>query len=332
MAAQELIVPLTQQLEIEEAFATAAARLGVHEDHIVIAGLHIRLCFAGDRLRTRLLPALSHRITTARPHDATILIYDCASAHVSPRVPWRAEDVGVRGEVALDPSLRISLFAPSGALSYFDTNDNLGIFAVRDAATLPSYERAAPLRTLLHWILETRGCRLAHAAAVEGALLAGRGGSGKSTTALLCANAGMRFAGDDYVGITANPAIAHAIYATAKIDANSIAMFPDLALHISASNGEKGVALLSDVTTSFPIRVLLLPRVTGGKSQLRRASGADALRALAPTTVFQLPGNDATTVAWMARLVREVPAYALDLGDDRDAIPALVQRAVGEHA
>ncbi|HEX2833811.1 MAG TPA: hypothetical protein VHW00_12435 [Thermoanaerobaculia bacterium] len=330
-------MPLTQQLEIEDVFAVAAARLGVYEDHLSIAGLHVQLRFAGDRLRTRLLPALTHRITVPRDPDATILIYDCASARIEkPAVPWRAEDVGVRGEVQLDDALRVSLFAPSGALSVFDASRNLGIFTVGDAIGLPSYERAAPFRTLLHWLLESRNCRLAHAAAVAtdrgGALLAGRGGSGKSTTALLCATAGLRYAGDDYVGITAAPATAHALYSSAKIDATSAALLPGVALHIDPRENEKGVALLTEVADSFPIRALVLPRVTGGTSRLRRASGAEALRALAPTTVFQLPGNDGATFAWMATLARTIPAFALDLGDDREQIPALVQRAIEESA
>jgi hypothetical protein len=326
-------VPVLQQLEVEEAFAVAASRLGVFEEHIAIAGVAIHLRFAGDALRKRLLPALAHRIIAPVDDAVTLLIYDCASARMpQPNVPWRAEDVGVRGEVAVIDSLRISLFAPSGALSVFDPERRVGVYVVRDAATLPSYERAAPLRTLLHWSLEAGGCRLAHAAAVAtnagGALLAGRGGSGKSTTSLLCLRAGMKYAGDDYVGIKADPAVAHAIYATAKIDAHSLTLLDDVAVHIEPRDGEKGVAFLDDVVSSFAIRALVLPRVTGGVSRLRRASGAEALRALAPTTVFQLPGNDGATFAWMASFARAVPAYALDLGDDRAAIPALVARAI----
>ncbi len=334
MAAQELTV-LLQQLEIEDAFAVATARVGLVEEHLALAGLRVRLCFAGEAMRARLLPALAHGIAPAAEADATFLIYDCASAGLpQPSVPWRVEDVGPRGEVAVDGSLRVSLFAPSGALSVFDPERKLGIFVVRDASALPSYERAAPLRTLLHWALETRQCRLAHAAAVAsehgGALLAGRGGSGKSTTAVLCAQAGMRFAGDDYVGITADPSHAHAIYATAKIDAMSVAMLPDLRLHIEPAEGEKGVAILADVAASFPIRALVLPRVSGGASRLRRATGAEALRALAPTTVFQLPGNDGAAFSWIASVARSLPAFALDLGDDRAEIPGLVRRAIEE--
>jgi hypothetical protein len=142
----------------------------------------------------------------------------------------------------------------------------------------------------------------------------------------------MRYAGDDYVGITANPATAHAIYASAKIDAASASMLDDVALGIAPRENEKGVAWMGTVAESFPIHALILPRVAGGASQLRRANGAEALRALAPTTVFQLPGNDGATFAWMATIARAIPAFALDLGDDLDRIPMLVQRAIEECA
>jgi hypothetical protein len=325
-------VPLATSLAIEDAFHEAIARAGEIREELVLAGLRIELRFAGDALRTKLMPALAHARVPHGAADVRILIYDCASTRVEqPSVPWRAEDVGRRGEVAVD-GLRVSVFGPSGAVSIFDAQRGLGVFCVRDAETLPSYERAAPLRTLLHWALESRGARLAHAAAVGtdrgGALLAGRGGSGKSTTALLCALAGMAYGGDDYVALTASPATAHALYASAKIDARSIALLRDLPLGCPPQEGEKGVAFLPGVSAQLPLRALLLPRVTGGRTAFRRASGAEALRALAPTTVFQLPGNDGEAFAWMASLVRTLPAFVLDLGDDRDRIPHCVSQAI----
>lgn len=325
------MLPATS-LEIEDAFQDAIARVGEIREELVLAGVRLELRFAGDAMWERLIPALEHARAPHGAAEVRILIYDCASTHVAqPSVPWRSEDVGRRGEVALD-GLRVSVFGPSGAVSIFDTARGLGVFCVRDAETLPAYERAAPLRTLLHWALESRGARLAHAAAVGtdrgGALLAGRGGSGKSTTALLCALAGLAYGGDDYVALTASPATAHTLYASAKIDARSLALVGDLPLACPPQNEEKGVAFLPGVRPQLPLRALLLPRVTGGRTTFRRASGAEALRALAPTTVFQLPGNDGEAFAWMASFVRTLPAFVLDLGDDRDRIPHCVAQAI----
>jgi hypothetical protein len=275
-------------------------------EDLAIAGVRLRLSFADAAMRERILPALAHRSSSpAGTADVTFFITE------------RSTPVPPEG----DPGTRVAYFAPSRALSVYDTARRVGTFSVPDATLLPFYERAAPLRTLLHWALEPYGCRLAHAAAVAtsagGALLAGRGGSGKSTTALGCLRNGFRYAGDDYVGVTldGDAARAHSLFCTAKV--------------AESGEEEKTVLYLSDVAPSFPLRAVILPRVAGGVSRLRRASGAEALRALAPTTMFQLPGNG-EALSSMAALARTLPAWSLELGDDRENIPGLVARAIEE--
>jgi hypothetical protein len=238
---------------------------------------------------------------------------------------------------ASEGTIRVEHFVPSRSVSVFDSARQMGVYIVPAGEELPAYERAAPIRTLLHWTLEQKGCRLIHAAAVAtprgGALLAGRGGSGKSTTALLCVAAGLACAGDDYVGITRNGAIeAHAIYGTAKLTAQSLTLLPEFwaSLHIAPSGDEKGVLLLPVAAQPIPIRALIVPSVSGGRSALRRISKGEALRALAPTTLFQLPGSGVTSLTWMADVARSLPAFAIDLGDDREDIPELVARAIEE--
>ena len=84
-----------------------------------------------------------------------------------------------------------------------DLARRIGLFWVRDQAELPYWTASAPFRTLLHWWMEANGCQLLHAAAVghqDGALLiTGKGGVGKSTTALTCLEAGMQLISDDYL-------------------------------------------------------------------------------------------------------------------------------------
>jgi len=79
-----------------------------------------------------------------------------------------------------------ALFNPgSGIFSLVDINLRRGWYYLPQAADLPFYEKATPMRMLLHWLCETEGLVLVHAASVGldlGALLfAGRGGTGKST-------------------------------------------------------------------------------------------------------------------------------------------------------
>jgi hypothetical protein len=330
--------------QLAEPFELAAQRLGRRDDVLSIAGLSIRFSFAGDAMRERLLPALISGAAGVRHEpDLTLRVWDCASAGLpAPGLPWRPEDVGPRGavDVATNAKIRTAFMVGSSALSVLDLERGIGLFRVRDAEALPWYERAAPFRTLLHWALEIRGCRFVHAAAVAtvqgGALLAGRGGSGKSTTAMLCLENGFGYAGDDYVGITMNddPRV-HALFTSAKLSASSIDWLPFLrpAIRVQPEGQEKGVAMIGEllpqqIAPAFPLRAVIVPSVAGGTSRLRRISGGAALRALAPTTLFQLPGSGAEAFAHVAEIVRRLPAWSLELGDDRAEIPRLVARAI----
>ena len=84
----------------------------------------------------------------------------------------------------------------------------------------------------------------------------------------------------------------------------------------------------------FPIRAILLPRVTGRpETLLSPSSSGDALAALAPSTIFQLSRADHGAFQTMARCVRQVPCYRLDLGTDLSRIPNVILRVLsGEPA
>jgi len=347
----ERLSPADAFTRLAAPFGEAARRLGSHVADVTIAGVRIRFEFAGEAMRDRLLPALigngSAEALGEPPigeSHIVVRVWDCVSAGLAPELPWRAEDLGPRGEIAAatSGSIRTAFTVGSSALSMLDLERGLGFFRARDAQALPWYERAAPFRTLLHWILESRGCRFVHAAAVAtahgGALLAGRGGSGKSTTAMLCVESGFSYAGDDYAGVTLDGApAAHALFTTAKLSASSLAWLPSIAsaVRVPPHADEKGVAMIGErfpgqIAPSFPLRAVIVPRVTGGTSRIERIGGGAALRALAPTTVLQLPGSGAAAFAHLADLVRRLPAWSLDLGDDRAAIPGLVAHAIEE--
>ena len=54
-------------------------------------------------------------------------------------------------------------------------------------------------------------------------------------------------------------------------------------------------------------------------------SPAAALKALAPSTIFQLAGMDHSTLGTLAACVRRVPCYTLRLGSTFSAIPRAIQ-------
>ena len=198
---------------VHERFRQAVERVGeVHHDYR-IAGTVVRLAFAGERLVPYFTRALEHlRIESHETPDATFCVWDSASTHV-PMLPppCDREAFSDRGDLWGFNSRRIKT-----AFHYHDFSVNLfeherrtGICWVTEAAVLPYWVLASPLRTLFHWWMERNGCQLVHAAAVgigDRALLAvGKGGLGKSSTALACLEAGFQFMGDDYVIVRNDP-------------------------------------------------------------------------------------------------------------------------------
>lgn len=320
------------------AAAQALAATGSIERRIVLGGVSIRIRCAGPALCDLLLGALAHARVDDPSGDAdwTIELFDTRTSGVHPpRFPWSARDVGARGEIAGgDGDVRAlfhgDLLAPEHdfrAVSVFSRQRAHGVLWVLSPERVPWWERAAPLRTLLHWSLAAPPRRLLiHAAAIggagRGALLIGAGGSGKSTTAVACVQAGMRAAGDDYVLLDAVAGVAHPLYGTAKLAPHSLALIPSVAAAVRRDGGCDAEKLVVDLAGRWPARMarpvsvdaLVIPRIVqSGRTRLVRGSGADALRALAPTTIFQLPGDNRALLAVLAELARRLPTYVLEL-------------------
>ena len=79
----------------------------------------------------------------------------------------------------------------------------------------------------------------------------------------------------------------------------------------------------------FELAAVVLPRVTGRSgSRLEPASPAAALRVIAPTTSFHLPGYGREVFAKVTALVRALPCYRLDAGTDLEELAATVASLV----
>ena len=250
----------------------AAGGAIVHD--LRLGGAHVRLRLAGDALDPVLVPALRHaRIPTpAREPDLTIDAWDDLSTGVRPPAfPWRPEDVRERGEIQGFNNAAIRTLYHAGgpgpgrdfhALSMVDTVVRTAWFSVASAECVPWYERAAPLRAILHLGLHAPGRLLVHAAALgrggTGMLLAGPAGSGKSTTALACVLAGLDYCGDDYVVLDLRGATptAHSIYGTAKVVPSTAALLPELVVRTYVQEGRLAVIADSPDPYDEPITVV----------------------------------------------------------------------------
>jgi hypothetical protein len=279
----------------------------------------------------------------------TIDLWDTESTGVvPPRFPWGPADVGARGEIrgynqdGVRTAFHGDLLAPEAdfrALTMFDQPAGTGGFWVLGPDRVPWWERAAPLRTALHWGLQRPGRLLAHAGAVgvrgRGVLLAGPGGSGKSTAAIAAMLGGFDYLGDDYVmlDLSATEPIAQSLYATAKLDPATGSLLPELRNVLSGGNafdGDKAVlnvaALYPErLRASLPLAAIVLPRISPhGESRLLPGSPADALRAIAPSTIYQVPYDGGSALRPLAELVRRLPVHVLELGDDPASVPTLL--------
>ena len=264
-------------------------------------------------------------------------------AYLFTMTSWWPDYVGPRGEL-LDvhgPDLD-ALYVPGPDLLYVvDSRRGLAFCWKSQPTPLPYWEVCSPFRPLLHCWMRSRGLQFVHAAAVGsangGVLLAGKGGSGKSSTALACLNSALRYLCDDYcmIGRAGDGFSAFALYSTAKLVGEAdLERFPALAQHIwnpDRDEGQKAAFFLQEQFSEsfidrFPLKALLVPVVTGERdTRIRPCSGSKALAALAPSTLSQLPASGAGDLRFLGKLAKSVPAYEMRLGTDIGQIPGALR-------
>lgn len=251
---------------------------------------------------------------------------------------------GPRGEVLDLHTDRTSAIFTAGpdVLSVVDPEAGRGWLIKLDDRPYPYWEIGSPFRFLLHEYFASRGLQFVHGAAVgdeTGAvLLAGPGGSGKSTTALVCAAAGLRFCGDDYCLADPQALSIHSVYATGKLlDDSDFARLPGLRGRSANADGfehggeGKAVFMIDEVwpgrvIPSMPLRAIVVPRVDAGQGvRWEPCPAGEALVALVPSTVGQLPGARDNDARRLEALVGSLPSFRLFAGRDVSGIPGAVR-------
>lgn len=311
--------------------------------HRRFAGHGIRIRYSDRELAESLGRASRHLHTNHS--DAPDLTIDCWRAH-DPLMSLPPNDSKVGTVYADDGSVAFTWDEYDGSLFAYDRTHRRGWARFSTPTGPPVWEVAAPFSRILHWWAADRGLQMVHAAAVGnshgGVLLAGRSGSGKSTTALACMRAGLDFAGDDICLVEpGQPPKLHGLYLSAKGDAETARLLPEFREEFGRSvlNLRTKTILFADesrsggVLTDFPLVGLVLPRLAGvSKSHLTPIKPAQALRALAPSTLMHTPGNHADGLARLASLVRSLPAWELILGPDPAAAAHLIKDLIDRQA
>jgi hypothetical protein len=344
--------------DLHARFEAAARRHGVVERHYRIAGQAVRLRLGGGDVVEPLTRALEHQAADAVPDPSLTICVADGTMVEPPRSPWEpaapagtatsgaGENPAADGKPTLhvrDDAVAALFQLDYPAMSLYDRAGRTGFFWTASADLVPAYERASPLRAIFHWWGLEFGWHVVHAGAVGradgGVLLVGKAGSGKSTAALACLGAGLAYLGDNDALLAAGvPPFVHGLYCAGKLDeAHLRRRLPHLLPLVGAGETRhrgKDVFFLdaargTELTTGFPLRAVLIPKVTGAaRATVRRVPPSAAVVALAPSTLLQLPGAHAERLRHLAGVLRGVPAYGLELGEDVSSVAAAVEQVL----
>lgn len=318
----------------------------VHVEKVRVAGVPIEFRFASGSLLPRLWPALSHHRPAEEDARITIHLWAADEAGV-PLVRYSDEalegGVTASGRVGPAPRVRVRYHPDLRALVAYDRDSGRCWYEAASAAALPWWESGAPLRSLLAWIMADHGRALVHGAAVttpRGAvLLVGRGGAGKSTTALTAMEGGLGYLGDDYCVLEPGPTPrVHSLYSTAKITPSVLSDHPDLVAHVlnpDRDADDKALVLIDHarpgaLRRDAPLIAIAAPEIRDLQdASIEPISSSAALTALAASTILQLPGAGQEQLRVLADLVRGVPRSRLVLGRDRTSIVRCLRALAG---
>jgi len=206
-----------------------------------------------------------------------------------------------------------------------------GIEALSRAEQFPPWIASLPLRNFLHWAYQSIGWRVVHAGTLaidgRGVILIGAGGAGKSGTVLSGVVAGLDSAGDDYVamGFDDGGVCACPIAKLMKQDAAGLLRLglDAVAESLGPPNWQNKHEFDFEAFGAgrragrIDIRAILLPRIARARrSTIAPAAAGEAMMALAPNNLRQLPDGWRHGLAFSAELIRRLPAYRVELGED----------------
>src|SRR5574343_1379222 len=198
---REIILPVVEQMKQE---------IVPVEKYYNFANKVFLFKFYSTVLESKLHNGIVHnKIDKQGPVDYIIHLWDTKESGIDFIPPWpnpNYVDDRVTDAARTDYSSFKGIYmGGEETLSFFDKETSQAFFWTYDATLLPNWVDAAPIRTILHWILSLSNIHLVHGATVgigeRAVFLGARSGSGKSTTALSCFNLGMNYLADDYTAI-----------------------------------------------------------------------------------------------------------------------------------
>ena len=319
------------------------------------------LCeFGGKPVRLRVVGAqLAHHIQRTFAH---LERDDCGTATHALRIDlWDEADTGVAPprDMARDPSAltaqigsgvatiraggRVIGYERSTSITWLDRAAGHMIGWRASADRLSVEERSKPIPLVLRIWYYDQDINVIHAGLVAtggyGALIGGRTGAGKSTTALSCLAAGFDYLGDDEIGLERcadGSYIGHSLYNSVR-PPRALPGEPSVRCASPPSlETEKPLLFVAElepqrVRRRVPLRALVLPRIAATpESRLQPLSRGEALLRLSATALFTPLGLGARAFDRLTHFIASVRFSSLELGRDAASIHRCVERALSE--
>jgi hypothetical protein len=328
------------------AAAEALPRERLHRRIAHPAGIPLELWFDDEAEAELNAPRLAAAAPDARGDPARLYVLTAAGfgAGVLPAWTDTACDAAEFQAIVANAGLRAAYpFRPQEWLA-LDTAAAVGVQLARATADLPDWFAGAPLRQHLHWLLQARGARIAHAASVgrdgRGILLLGHGGAGKSGTALAGIAAGLQTVGDDYVALSGiAPAVARPLFRVVKQDRAGLSRIAGLAERLAQLPENWKGKVEFDPKLLFPgcfaealrIDAIVLPHIAhASQPRFEPAGAGEAMRALMRSNLYQFPGEPEDGLAYYGMLLRSVPVHRLALSDSAADNGAALAAFIGD--
>lgn len=263
------------------------------------------------------------------------------------RLPEAIRPRGQELLVARGEGVTVLSNGPEQSLWLFQPDQAAVVLWAEDLAALHPWKQSNPLREAARWWAIQQGGAMVHAGAVGDGercvLLVGAGGAGKSTCTLACLGSDLQVLGDDYCLLQAPAAgrtaaftapLAFGMYRHAKLDDRSLGLLPALRQRVIGP-GWRGKWLIDLGCSQVPpLEVAAVCEVVQdplGPTRCLPLSRMQALRALAPSTLFQLRLWEHETWQALTATIRAVPCFQLLVNDPR-AVPDQVHGLLARSA
>lgn len=322
----------------------------VFESSFMFGGQQVRMRVVGRELSEHLTRPFAHLRTPpddSAPAALTIDVWDERQAHVPypsggdtdpTETVWPAGN----GMLAVSAATRYVRYDCTAWVTWIDRAARRIIGWRANADRISMHERTRPLPFLLPIWYADSGVDVIHAGLVarneKGVLFCGSNGSGKSTSSLASMCGGLDFLSDDHVGLEERADgsfVGHSVFGSTRVEPDHLTNFPQLIPYAIPSPEwyeTKSLILVAEamplrVKPSVPIRAIALPMIVDApRGRILPASRAEALRALAPSTLMQMPfGATPNRFTKLSRLAMSVPAFRLELGRDIGGIAPRVR-------